>query len=299
MSEQNQWADRIAAAAKALSYGKVEDFEADLMSRMGLNSTHGVTALDDEDVFKFGDFREAFKSMPVGVLRMAFKALKGGKKTEPGEPAGSTDPRINALRGLGLKVRLEDADTAILLPLYLPDKPTDPITVALKKRFGDKAVVAFRDDGAVAVRESLDYMADLEQNYPQREAITVDGKLTELWPIGSMPNRMVEEDPLFPGQPLRNGYSVVNNRNWTGVSHANRQLCRIIVERGDIDANNKDAVLRLLERARTEKGLQEAYEEADLEFRQKQKKDDLPKLKVELGSSSSKPNNPFGVKRSY
>jgi len=80
------------------------------------------------------------------------------------------------------------------------------------------------------------------------------------------------------------------------------------VDRGDIDVNNNEAVLRLLERAKADEtvstqspipaSLLEAYPEAELEFRERKKRDELPKLKIALGSNV-KPNNPFGSKRSY
>jgi len=290
---ENAYTERLAAAAKALALTP-EEFTKLFDNRIGLDS---VADLDNDEVFKFGDFLKKFEDHPVGRVRKAFAALKGGKVQS--QESTSNDPRIQELRALGLKVRIEDADPAVLLKFYLPDKPADPITSALKKRFGNKPVVAFKDDGTVALTETLQYIADLEQNYPERETITVEGKLSRLWPIGVRPMSMVDEDPLFPGQPLRNGYSVVNNRNWTKVSQENRQLCRIIVDRGEIDPNNKEAVLRLLERAETKDGLASAYEEADLEFRERQKQDTLPKLKVELGASATKLNNPFGVRRQY
>jgi hypothetical protein len=298
MNDTTAWADRIAAAAKPLGYTP-EILTERLAADMGLTHELGIAALDDEDVFKFGDFREAFKHLPIAVLRMAFKALKGGKRQELTSEASAGDPRIEQLRKLGLKVKIEDADPASLLGMYLPEKPSDPVTTALRKRFGDKPVIAFREDGSVAITETLQYVADLEQNYPEQENITVDGKLVKLWPIGTKPNTMVEEDPLFPDQPLRNGYSLVNHRNWSQIPHERRQLCRIILDRGDIDPSNKEAVLRLLERAATDKGLLEAYPEADLEFRERKHRDQLPKLKIVLGSSTTKPNNPFGVRRSY
>lgn len=289
------WNDRMAAAAAVL------DLTPTVFEEEFKKLTHITTVedLDDDDVFKFGDFREIYKSLPVPVLRKVFKALRGGKLTAMSGSNPEIDSRVQELRSLGLKVRLEDADPATLLKFYLPDKPADPVSTALKKRFGDKPVLAFRDDGSLAITETLQYIADLEQNYPEQETITVDGKLAKLWPVGAKPDTMVEEDPLFPGQPLRNGYSLVNHRNWTKVSMENRQICRIILERGEIDPDNKEAILRLLERAETKDGLNAAYPEAELEFREKKKKDNLPKLKVELGSSSGKPNNPFGVHRKY
>jgi hypothetical protein len=295
MNETN-WNDLMAAAAAVLGLTPAV-FEEEFKRLTRITT---VEDIDDDDVFKFGDFREIYKSLPVPVLRKVFKALRGGKSTDKQTPGGEgTDPRIQELKALGFKTRLEDADPAILLKYYLPDKPADPISTALKKRFGDKPLIAFKDDGTVALTETLQYLADLEQHYPEQETITVDGKLAKLWPIGAKPDTMVEEDPLFPGQPLRNGYSLVNHRNWTKVSMENRQMCRIILERGEIDPDNKEAVLRFLERAETKDGLNAAYPEAELEFREKKKKDELPKLKVQLGAAGTKPNNPFGVRRQY
>lgn len=304
------WEERIAGAAQALHLTP-EEFEKQLAASIGLTKENGVGDLDDDDIFKFGDFREVFKTHPVATLRKAFKSLREGKAADKEQTGSGSDPRLEQLKALGLKVRLEDADTATLLPLYDPTKSiNDPITRVLKTRFGEQPVIAFHEDGKVALEESGRYIADIEQGYHSADAIQVDGKLAKLWPIGSKPNTMVDEDPLFPGKPLRNGYSTVNNRNWSDVVPAARQLCRIIVERGEIDVHNKEAVLRLLERADgsghadTEDpvgippALIKAYPEAELEYRERKAKDELPKLKVELGSLA-KPNNPFGLPRKY
>jgi hypothetical protein len=295
------YSDRIAAAAKALRYASTEEFQKDFNDRIGITEENGgVAALDDDEILKFGDFREAFKANPIATLRIAFRALKGGRGEKSEVTGNGTgDERTELLKALGVKTKTEDLPTETLLKHYLPDRPADPITVALKKRFSDKAVIAFRTDGAVAVNETMQYLADLEQSFPERETIEVDGRLERLWPVGKKPDTQVEEDPLFPGQPLRAGYSIVNNRNWKDIPLPRRQLCRIIVERGEIDVDNKEAVLRLLERAATEDGLQKAYPEADLAFRERQKHDNLPKLKVVLGTSGTKSNNPFGQPRKY
>ena len=283
----------MAAAAAAFNL-TVEAFTELFNAKIGLTTTED---LDSEEVFKFGDFLKKFEDRPIGQVRKAYGALRGGKK-EKEEATSITDERTAQLKALGFKVKLEEAPVSLLLPLYKPDLPSDPVTQALKKRFTDKPVIAFNDDGTVAVTETLQYVSDLEQSFPARETIMVGGQLAKLWPVGAKPNTLVEEDPLFPGQPLRNGYSIVNNRNWTDIPHVVRQLCRVIVSRGDIDAGNKEAVLRLLERAQSQQKLAETYPEAMLEFRELKQRDELPKLKVVLGAGS-KPNNPFGSKRQY
>jgi hypothetical protein len=304
MSDQNTpWEARIDCAAKALGT-TVEEVQSRL-AKMGVTKEAGIEVLDDDEIFKFGDFREEFKDYPIVTQRRAFACLRSSTKKEKAQTGEGLDPRTEQLRALGIKVRINDAPSDVLLSLYLPDRPNDPVTNALKNRFGDIPIIAFRDDGTIAKAEVLQYISDIEQDYPKQDTIVVDSKLTKLWPVGVKPDQMVDEDPLFPGQPLRNGYSVVNNRNWTKIGKQARQLCRIIAERGDIDVNNKEAVLRLLERATPTdptdtypSALAEAYAEAELEFRERQKKDDLPKLKVALGSNV-KSNNPFGSKRTY
>jgi hypothetical protein len=227
---------------------------------------------------------------------MAFKFLKGAKKAEE---RGQVDERTAQLQALGFKVKLGDLPTEQLLRLYDPAKPSDPVTQALKGRFGSAPLIAFRETGEIALQETLDYASGLEQNFPPQETIMVDGALARLYVVGIKPDAMVDEDPLFPGRPLRNGISVVNNRNWSKVDFKTRQLCRIIVNRGDVDPDNRDATLRLVERAQAGfVTLKEVYPEAHLEFRDAERQTKLPSLKISL-TDAVKPNNPFGVPRRY
>ena len=291
LTETKEMPPRIIAAAKFTTLTP-EELSSKLDS-LGLS----IADLDDDSIFKLADLREALKESPIATVRKVYRALRGGKAEAQADKM--TDERTAELRALGFKVKLEDAPVSLLLPLYTPDLPSDAVTLALKKRFTDKPVIAFNEDGTVAVTETLQYVSDIEQGFPARETIMVGGQLAKLWPVGAKPNTLVEEDPLFPGHPLRNGYSIVNNRNWTGIAHETRQLCRVIVSRGDIDPDNKEAVLRLLERAQTAGKLADTYPEAALEFRELKQKDELPKLKVVLGAGGSKPNNPFGSSRKY
>jgi hypothetical protein len=285
---------RIQNAAKAS--GLEPAILTTKLAELGFDGPGCLDMLDDDDVFKFGDFREALKDIPLAKLRMAFKFLKGAKKAEE---RGQVDERTAQLQALGFKVKLGDLPTEQLLRLYDPAKPSDPVTQALKGRFGSAPLIAFRETGEIALQETLDYASGLEQNFPPQETIMVDGALARLYAVGIKPDAMVDEDPLFPGRPLRNGISVVNNRNWSKVDFKTRQLCRIIVNRGDVDPDNRDATLRLVERAQAGfVTLKEVYPEAHLEFRDAERQTKLPSLKISL-TDAVKPNNPFGVPRRY
>ncbi len=283
---------RIAAAAEALNETP-ETFQALFDSRIGLDTIEDL----DSELFKFGDFLKKFEDKPIGRVRKAFSALKGGKVEKNEVCGGPEDPRLAQLRDLGYKTKISDAPTPLLLSLYRPELPNDPVTQALKARFGSEPVIAFNDDGSVNSEATTEYASGIEQGFPKSDTVNVNGRLVKLWPVGVKPDVMVDEDPLVPGSPLRNGVSVVNHRNWSKVEFAERQFCRLVLEHGDINADNHEAVLRLLERAQA-KTLVDAYPEVDLLFREKQKRSELPKLRIPLGQST-RPQNPFGVKRQY
>lgn len=296
--KETEWNSRIQSAAQALGIPP-EDLTTLLDAKIGIaqDADTGLDMLDDEEVFKFGDFRDAVPG-PIAKLRLAFKCLRGGKKAED---RGNADERTAALQALGHKAKLEYAETAELLKLYSPEKTTnDPVTQILADRFEGRKIIAFKDDGAIALMECVIYATDLEQGLVEEtDAIMVDGKLTKLWPIGVVPDTMIDEDPLFPGRALHNNRSQINHRDWSNVPLATRQFCRIILTRGDINVENRDAVLRLVENAQGDTSkLAAVYPEADLDYREAKKRDELPKLKVAL-SAQRKPNNPFGIKRSY
>lgn len=294
----DSWENRVKAVAAAI--GTTPETVTELLKQWGIETEMGLEMLDDDDVTKFGDFQNVFgkvddKPIPLAKLRLAYKFLKGGKKAED---RPSLDARTLELKNLGFKTRLEDADIGTLIRLYDPSKATDPVTNALKKRFGEKKIIAFKDTGEVAVAESVAYIADLEQSFPEQEAIEVDGSLTRLWPIGIKPDMQLDEDPLFPGSPLRQNRSVINHRNWSKVEHKTRQLCRIVLDRSEVNPRDPDAVLRLIERA--EQGfdkLKVAYPAAELDFKEMAKKDELPKLKVNVNQARS--NDPFGTNRGH
>lgn len=302
----DSWNIRIQNIANSLSIS-VESVKARL-AKWGIPEDDiGFAMLDDEEVAKFGDFQNFFGTaddgqtpIPMARLRMAFKFLRGGKKSA--DRLG-IDARLLELKNLGYKVKLEDADLATLLRAYRPELPNDPVTAVLRKRFGDKRAIAFKQDGTVAVEETASFWADVEQGLVtpgNLECIVVDGTPEELHPVGINPNanQVLDEDPLFPGHALRAGRSQVNFRTWTKVDYTSRAFCRLVLNAGLIDPRDNMAVIKLIEAAEAGlKQLSEIYPEVGVEHRRLLKQDDLPELKVR--PNRSKPNNPFAVNRKY
>jgi len=304
--EVDSWDLRIQNIANSLSI-PAESVKARL-AKWGIPEDDiGFAMLDDEDVVKFGDFVTFFgtaddrqTAVPMAWLRMAFKFLRSGKKSA--DRLG-IDVRLLEPKNLGYKVKMEDADLATLLRAYRPDLPNDPVTNVLRKRFGDKPAVAFKEDGTVAVEETAGFWADVEQGLAtpgNLECIMVDGRPEELQPVGVNPNKnqVLDEDPLFPGQALRAERSQVNFRSWSKVKYPARAFCRLVLNDGLIEARNNQAVLKLIEAAEAGvERLAEIYPEVDIKFWRLTKQDDLPELKVR--PNRNKPNNLFGINRKY
>jgi len=299
-NKPDTWKNRIAQASIFLGKTKSE-VEAILKSFGIEEQPAGLEMLSDEEVTPFGDFRKIFcddNKVPVLKLRMAMKFLRGPKDSKK---ADDIDPELMAIKEkFGIKLKLENIETSELLPYYHPDKPSHPVTLALKQRYGDKAIIAFKPDSKeIAIEETVNYITDVEMGYAEEENIEVDGSLVRLYPIGQIPDQIIEEDPIFAGNPLKRGRSTVNRVNWSGVDLETQQLCRIIVERSDIDINDRFAVKKLVELAIKSNGIKELkkmFPEAEMKFREKRKTGDLPKLRMTLNDMVNKKQDPFGIK---
>jgi len=295
------WKSRIEAAAHALGKTPIEVEEG--LKTLGFEEhMAGLELLSDEEVFLFGDLRKVFgddDGIPIGRIRLAMKFLRGNKKKETTE----LDPEILTLKEkFGVKIKMENVDPSELLPYYHPEKPNHPVTLSLRKRFGNQAIIIFKPESKeVAVEETANYIADLAQGFPEQETVEVDGMLVRLYSVGKIPNQLINEDPLFPGQPLKRERSVVNRVNWDGINEEVRKFCRIIAIRGDIDTDDRFAVKSLIKtvsHAQTAmQELRDLFPEADLEYRERKEKDNLPKLRLTLEEANGNANNnPFAIK---
>jgi len=300
----DSWETRIKDASAILN--KTPEEVTEILSTLGVEELNGLEMLSDEDVTPFGDLRRAFceeSDVKIAQLRLAIKYLRGPKDAD--KASETLDPETVYLQheyGIKGSRKLSDLDPTELIPIYNPAKSSSRVTKTLKRHFGDQAVIAFRPGSQdVAVEETINYITDLEQGYAEEEAIEVDGQLQRLHPVGVIPNEMVDEDPFFEGQPLKRGRSTVNRINWTNVSQDARQFSRLIVERDEIDPNDKLAVRNFMEI--TEKGveaLRKIYSEVDLVYRELKEENNLPSLKLKLNEiQSGKTQNPFGVPRKY
>lgn len=292
------WENRIEQAANVmgLSPSEVET----ILATKGYEITKepcGLQMLSDEEVTPFGDLRKLFcetNEVAVPKLRMAIRFLRGPKDS-PKTTEIDTD-MVALQTKYGFRMRMEDLGAEELLPHYKPNKK-NRIYEALIKKYGTKAIIAFKPDTTdVAINETLNYIADLENDLPEEEAIDVDGELVKLYPVGVIPNQVVDEDPLFAGQPLKRGRSIVNRVNWSEIDHDMRQFARILVNRNEIDPNDRMHVRQLMVDLEEVSDINKIYPEAYMEYKELKRKGDLPKLVLSLNEASTKRNDPFGVR---
>lgn len=293
------WENRIEQAAKVMGLSSSE-VEA-ILATKGFEITKepcGLQMLSDEEVIPFGDLRKLFcenNEVAVPKLRMAIRFLRGPKDSPK---TTEIDTDMIALQSkYGIRSRMEDLGMEELLPYYKPNKK-NRIYETLLKKFGTKPVIAFKPDSTeIAVNETLDYIADIENGLPEEEAIDVDGELVKLYPVGKIPNQVVDEDPLFEGQPLKRGRSMINRFNWSSVKTEVRQLFRILVDRDDIEPNDRVNIAQLIKKSVSE--LKDLFPEAYMQYKELKAKGDLPKLVLSLDEAATKRNDPFGINKRY
>jgi hypothetical protein len=303
-STTDTWENRIQAAATFMGTS-IATVEKGLKTLGVEKEPAGMEMLSDESITPFGDIRaifcdnELYGKIPIAKVRLAMKYLRGPKNSQKTD---SIDPELVALKTkYGIRMKIEDVEPSELLEHYHPEQPNHPITTAMRKKFGDKKVIVFKPDSKVVdIEATSNYIADLEQGFPEQETIESDGVLVRIYSIGQVPNQMVEEDPLFEGKPLKRGRSIVNRVNWTDIGMPVRQFCRIVVNRGDIDVNDRLQVQELVKMAQHPcihpgMELKKFYPEADLEYRELKLKNELPKLTLTMEETNGKKQNPFGI----
>lgn len=308
MSNTKNWTDTVRKAAEAIGATAEADntetadrIEKSLVDDLGLTKDDiGLADLADESTTPFGDLRASLERYGFKLVQIRkIVAILRGERSK-----GSTGDRSQTLRTkYGLKEGIKTARLQDLVADYDINEPDDPVSTELRRRFGEAKVIVLdphAETPTVAIADTLDLMTDFKEGRGLSDKVMLDGLLVEPFAIGEKPHLILEEDPLFIGEPLRqNGRSTRENRiDWTPVKGEARQFVRVAVEMGAIEPTSrrdtKDIYLAALDGI---KSLESEFPEVGLEFRKRKQTGDLPKLKVIPGSV--KKNQPFGVGNRY
>ncbi len=288
----NVWSSRIQEASKILGISDAE-LEAILDDpSFKITSSHmRVEMISDPEITPFGDLRRLLcEKNPFSVpqARMVEKVLRGKKET------GDSKDFNQLLSANNIPMSIEDLPIEDLIKYYDP-RCKNKVYSVLKERYGDKPVIVFNSEtDLIDVEETINYIYDHENGQGNETTHMVGNEIVELYKIGEIPNQIVDEDPAFPGVPLRKNRSTVNRVSWDGINIETRQFFRILVNRKDINPNNRMDVLNLLSNEWNK--ITTTFPEAHLEYKKLKKNNDLPKLRISLRENTSKMENPFSIK---
>jgi hypothetical protein len=297
MSEevQDSWESRISAVSKIIGIS-VSDIEKILNGpeyRISKSDPNALSMLSDEEVTPFGDFRRLFCDnglTTIPKLRLAMKYFRGPTTSSDGK-VKKLDVDVAMLKSkYGVESKIEDIPLEELLRHYDPKKK-NAIFNYLKERFKDKKMIAFDPDDSskVAIEETLNYIADLDDGLPSEKTIEVKGEFVELYAIGNVPSKEFDEDPLYVGHPLKRGRSTFNHIDWKNIDLERKQFMRLLAVTGQIKPENRIDVRKLLDLPDTE--IKKIYPEIAMIFKKQKQRDELPKLKIY--SDSNRINDPF------
>ena len=183
---------------------------ADFIARlkeMGAVTEAGLRVCSYEDLTKCG--------IPTILARLIANTFRSGSYSE----TVATKRQVDTMS-------IED-----LLGAYDPREPDSRVARRLKTITGDKKCIVFLGTGAVAIEPSAKLVRELRDGLPEIALLTWDGDVHKTHRIGERPARTFDENPLYPGQPLRGGICGISGIDWTGVALDLRRVIYLAVMR--------------------------------------------------------------------
>ena len=172
-----------------------------------------------------------------------------------------------------------------LVNAYDPTEADSPVAERLAKISRGERFLVYTQGRDVDVQSTLGLLKEVKQGYAGRDKITVSGTLKKVYSIGYLPENYADENPLYPGCPLRpDGTCDQTNRSWEGVDLKLRQLARIAVDRGDIKVSRESShdVLDILVGLKPLEAFPRRYSDAVLAYDELSEQDKLPRLRIIL-----------------
>lgn len=110
-----------------------------------------------------------------------------------------------------------------------PEDISNAVARRLKEVVGSNPFIVFKSGRMVDVDTTKKLLLELKAGYPPVTTVKVDGEIKKVYKLGELPENYAEENPLYPGRPLRNGECDQTGRSWTGVPMSVRQLLRLVL----------------------------------------------------------------------
>ena len=183
-----------------------------------------------------------------------------------------------------------------LVESFDPTEDSSPVARRLAAMSKGEPFIVFESGRKVDVETTLKLLLEIKDSGMKgRPNYEVGGKIKRTYKVGQLPNNEVDENPLYPGRPLRpDGTCDQTQRSWEGVPLEFRQLVYMAVGTGElvVTLENAHNILDIVLGTNAEKTLRQRYRQAAMQFDESPK--DRPDLRIRLNEESvGGSNGPF------
>lgn len=272
-------------------FGKVDTTEFILaVKASGTTTPETLKSLSHEqilDCLPVAKLANGKEIKPTVLAKSIAKIWRAG--INDGEESLATTPSVVS----------EKKASKMTLPELVACFDPEDFTNAVGKRLSEiskcQAFIVYDSGRSVNVQATCYLLSEIKKGFEGRKVY--EGK--EVFKIGDLPCNYAEENPLYPGRPLRpDGTCDQTNRSWEGVPKNVRQLIFLAVKSKEIEVNSPGGidrannVLDLAMSSTAFTSIKARYFKAGIEFDRLEKLGQLPPLLIPLKIEGQK--NPFG-----
>lgn len=185
-----------------------------------------------------------------------------------------------------------------LFRCYKPGED-DEVSKKLVELSKGKRVVVFDDepDRVVNIDISTRLLQEIRRGFPEiTHTKTPDGRPRSIFRIGEVPNDEVDENPLYPGRPLRSDETCdQTQRSWKGIPKTVRQLVLLATtktaEAKRLTVDDAHTLMDLCLQPLAEEKLRSRWLKSSIMLDEMTAEGSAPRLKLKLGKGGN--GDPF------
>jgi hypothetical protein len=220
---------------------------------------------------------------PIPLAKAIVQAIRKGEPSEVVDPVNVGD----SVSYVSPK-KAERMSNKQLIDNFEPDEPDNAVGVVLQRKSKGQPFLVYSEGRQLDREASLTLFNEVKLGHVGRTVY----KGKKVYKIGELPDNLVPENPLYRNTPLRpDGTCTQTNRSWEGVPQNVRQFVAFAAEyEGGIDVTTPPNgiqrahdIIDIAVSSDAMKRFEERYQEIMVEFREAEKRGELPKLLIPLG----------------
>lgn len=175
-----------------------------------------------------------------------------------------------------------------LVNAFDPEEPSNAVGKRLGSMSrGEKFVVFIEGGRMVDAATTLKLLLEVKAGYPGRDRIQVGQGIRPVYRIGELPDAYADENPLYPGRPLRpDGACDQTGRSWAGIPAEVRQLVYTAVSTGElkVSIDTAHSTIDMALKPDALATLRARYQAAAVKLMELYKVGNPPRLLIPMGS---------------